>query len=278
MLLLTTTTEIPRVDSILRASLHVQMEKKMISQPTLDLARPEFEYSSDFPGRIDLSASNFSSDFLKTIPESWNVVCLTLGETEDELLVSKLRHEHPPFHLKIPFKRASVVECDEAAFGFTEAKQELMEIVQLANQSSQDGGNIVSKSDKSAWWNLRRGLDDRLGNLLQNVETIWLGGFRGIFNTSIAATDSLAKFERSLHLSLGKYLPSRQRSGISTIDPHMSLDTQIVQFFVALGAPSDDNDIDEALLDLMYFVADTLQFKGERNAYDEIDFDSVSHL
>ena len=275
--MLNTTTEIPRIDSMLRASLYVQMEKQMIWQPTLGLARPKPEYSSDFPGRSDLSASNFSSDFLKTIPESWNVVCLTLGESEDELLVSKLRHEDPPFHLKIPFKRASVVECDEVAFGFIEAKRELVEIVQLANQSSQDGGNIVSKIDKSAWWNLRRGLDERLGNLLQNVETIWLGGFRGIFNASIAATDPLAKFERSLHLSLGKHLPSRQRSGFPTTDHHLSLDTQIVRFFVALGAPNDDNDIDEALLDLMYFVVDTLQFKGERNAYDEIDFDSVSH-
>ena len=48
--------------------------------------------------------------------------------------------------------------------------------------------------------------------------------------------------------------------------------------FVSLGCPSESNDVDEPLMDLLYFVVDILQFNGERNAYDEIDFDSVSYI
>jgi separase len=31
----------------------------------------------------------------------------------------------------------------------------------------------------------------------------------------------------------------------------------------------------DTLMDLLYFVVDILQFQGERNAYDEIDFDMM---
>ena len=56
----------------------------------------------------------------------------------------------------------------------------------------------------------------------------------------------------------------------------MALDLRVLELFVGLGNPSDSNDLDEPLMDLLYFVVDILQFNGERNAYDEIDFDSVS--
>jgi separase len=49
-----------------------------------------------------------------------------------------------------------------------------------------------------------------------------------------------------------------------------------LDLFIGLGDPTDpDVDFDEALNDLLYFVVDILQFHGERNAYDEIDFDGM---
>jgi separase len=46
--------------------------------------------------------------------------------------------------------------------------------------------------------------------------------------------------------------------------------------FIGLGdATNEELDLDEALMDLIYFVVDILHFNGERNAYDEIDFDAM---
>ena len=260
---------------MLRASIHTQVERQVLKQPALHLAETKTEEYNDFAGLASLSVPQFSKAFLETLPATWNIVCLTLGEHKEELLMSRLRSEEHPLTLRTPFKRQSAIECDEETFDFAEAKKEMTEIVELANQSSQNGGDIINRDDKVAWWDLRRSLDKRLGDLLSNMEGIWLGGFRGIFDSRRTTLDSLAKFEESLHFSLGKYLPSRQKSGASTT-AHLLLDSQIVGLFTALGAPSDNNDIDEQVLDLMYFVVDSLQFKGERNAYDEIDFDSVS--
>ena len=55
------------------------------------------------------------------------------------------------------------------------------------------------------------------------------------------------------------------------------LESRVLELFIALGVPAEQNDLDEALMDLLYFVIDILQFHGERNAYDEIDFDAVCY-
>ena len=55
----------------------------------------------------------------------------------------------------------------------------------------------------------------------------------------------------------------------------MTLDQRVLELFIGLGSPGEAEDLEEPLMDLLYFVVDILQFHGERNAYDEIDFDSV---
>lgn len=62
----------------------------------------------------------------------------------------------------------------------------------------------------------------------------------------------------------------------SSSSQHVTLDPRVLELFIGLGNATDDSlDIDEALMDLVYFVVDILQFSGERNAYDEIDFDAI---
>lgn len=87
--------------------------------------------------------------------------------------------------------------------------------------------------------------------------------------------DLLSRFQQSFQNILDKHLPSRQKSGRGTQASRVNLDLQVLELFVGLGCPSETNEVDEALMDLLYFVVDVLQFNGERNAYDEIDFDSV---
>lgn len=220
----------------------------------------------------------FQKEYIDIIPQSWTVISVTLNEAMDELLLSKTQTSDTPFMLRIPLNRQNTNDCEEVSFDYPEAKQELKDIIDAANQSSQDSKNQTSKAAKNAWWDIRTELDERLRDLLQNMESIWLGGFRGIFSPERANLDLLSRFHQSLQASLDRHLPSRRPMGKSKPVARPSLSVHVLQLFRALGAPDEGNDIDEQVLDLLYFVVDILQFKGERNAYDEIDFDSVSPL
>ena len=232
-----------------------------------DDARPTIDH---------LDVSTFEADYVNILPEAWDVVSMTLTESEEEVMISKLRLGDAPFMLRIPLNRQTGLDCEEASFGFAEARHELQDTVEMANRSSQDAQSQTQKIAKKEWWNTRNTLDKRIQNLLTNIESIWLGGFRGIFSQHRASTDTLARFQRSLQIILDKHLPSRQKSGKGSPVERVSLGSHVLELFVGLGTPSDSNDVDDQILDLIYFVVDILQFNGERNAYDEIDFDSVS--
>ena len=222
--------------------------------------------------------STFQEDYINIIPKSWQVLSMTLSESHEEIWVSKIRAGQSPFILRLPFNRENTTDGDDEGFSFNEGKSEMIEIIQMANKSAQVAGEISRKGAKREWWDNRATFDTRLKDLLTNVESVWFGGFRSIFSPIVPEPDLLARFQQSLQNILDKHLPSRQTSGKSKQISRITLDSRVLELFVGLGAPGKDNDVDEQLMDLLYFVVDILQFNKERNAYDEIDFDAVRHL
>ena len=101
------------------------------------------------------------------------------------------------------------------------------------------------------------------------------GGFKAIFSQQSRHSELLSRFGRSFDQILDGYLPSRK--GVKARKEKFELDDQVLELFVGLD---DDEcgsvDLEEPLTDLLYFVVDLLQFQGERNAYDEIDFDGMA--
>ncbi|KAL9103560.1 MAG: hypothetical protein Q9163_001398 [Psora crenata] len=266
--------ELSRMVSMFRESLAILVEKRVLEEVKdrqMLLADDAHELSS--LGSLDLP--RFQALYIDIIPDTWDVVSITLSDSEEELIMTRIRSNQAPFVLRIPFKRQNATDCDEESFGFQEARKELRDIVDLANRSSQDAGDLSRKGAKTQWWNVRSALDARLKDLLNNIESIWLGGFRGILSHSPAKSVLLARFQKSLENALDKHLPSRQKPGKRKQAGRIMLDSQVLELFIGLGCPTDTNDVDEALVDLLYFVIDILQFNGERNAYDEIDFDSL---
>ena len=96
-----------------------------------------------------------------------------------------------------------------------------------------------------------------------------------MFSTQRRDPGAFEQFRRSFEDLLDRYLPSRQSAkGQSN---KLSLDDKLLELFVGLGDHDNGQiDLDEPVLDLLYFVVDTLQYGGERNAYDEIDFDEMA--
>ena len=219
-------------------------------------------------------ASLIEPNFVGNLPEDWNVVSMQLSASQDELSVNKLHAGLPPFSLRIPLRRCSSDGPDEEDFGFAVAKAELLDIIKTANRTAHDSRGQSDRQAKKLWWAEREALDDRLKILLENIENIWLGGFRGIIAHQYRHQDLLSRFSSSLLRSLDQHLPSRQKSR-RTIGVESHLHAHVLGLFVALGHP-DDHELDDSIADLLYFVVDILQFQGEHNAYDEIDFDIVT--
>ena len=222
-----------------------------------------------------LDPLTFRKEFVDIIPESWNIIAMFSSAARNEIRLVKLRRGSDVFALGIPLDRRSSQQADGEAFSLNQARAELQDIINLANYSSQSAPDTSKKGAKAEWWEVRAALDARLKTLLLDIENTWFGGFRGVFHPAAGEEDLLLRFERTFQSILDRHLPSRQKQAKNSDPQHVHVDRHVLELFTALGSPND-TDLDEDLTDLLYFVVDILQFHGERNAYDEIDFDSVS--
>ncbi|KAF7503271.1 hypothetical protein GJ744_004029 [Endocarpon pusillum] len=208
----------------------------------------------------------------KTLPPSWNVITMAMADDSSEMLISKIRPNYSPFLLRLPLDR-SAGDLDEEPFRFHTAYSELGDIISNANLTAHDMKAGSNRQAKKLWWATREALDARLASLLENIETLWFGGFRGVFSDQRHDEELLSRFLESLSRTLDRQLPSRRKTG-GTSKPRIHLHPYVLELFVALGHP-DKGDLDDAIMDLLYFVIDILQFQDERNAYDEVDFDAI---
>lgn len=230
----------------------------------------------------------FQRDYIDIIPKIWTAISISLSENKHDLCITRLQAGQTPFVIRLPLERANSRDADTEVFNFQQGRAELLEIIRLANETCHDARDMSVKGAKAAWWADREALDNRMKELLVNIERDWLGGFRGIFSQHQRRPDLLARFQKSFQNVLDKHLPSRRQvrgkktrgaaapAAGSTTATKPTLDPRILELFIGLGdATNDDCDFDDALTDLLYFVVDILQFHGERNAYDEVDFDAM---
>ena len=236
------------------------------------------------PGGLHLGGdlgSDFTERYVDILPSGWDVLSLSLSADNSEMIVSKLRKGRVPFLLRLPLRRSGPGDDDdEEQFTFAEGRDEMKEIIRLTNESAHAARSQNDRESRREWWRRRESLDRRLKTLLQNMENVWFGGFRGVFSRALPCCDEddyFSRFRRSFEGLLDKHLPSRQKGGIGggggASAPRLTLHEDVLALFVGLGDMQDQECPEDMLMDLLYFVVDILQFQGERNAYDEIDFD-----
>lgn len=222
----------------------------------------------------------FQREYIDIIPQEWSVISISLSDNKHDLCISKLQAGQSPFVIRLPLERASSRDADSDVFDFQQGRTELLDIIKRANETCHTKRDFSVKGAKTAWWYERQALDVRMGELLERIEQVWLGGFKGIFSQHKRHPKLLAKFQKDFTNILDKHLPSRRQvrgKKTKATAAKVTLDTRILELFVGFGdATSVHGDFDEMLNDLLYFVVDILQFHGERNAYDEIEFDSMA--
>ena len=259
-----------RVCSIMKERSMISVEKHLAKKDRISVWPGDDNDREFFQQEID--ALSISASLTQSLPDGWNVISMRLADDSKEMYVSKLSKDSVPFHLRLPLCRSTsdgATELDEP-FDFLRCKTELLDIIRHANRTSHEGRACKNKQSKKEWWAEREALDERLKILLENVENIWFGGFRGIFSQHLKQVEPLSRFSQSFQQVLNQNLPSRRKNVALTVPLH----PQVLGLFVALGHPSEV-DLDDPIMDLLYFVVDILQFLGERNAYDEIDFDTM---
>lgn len=216
----------------------------------------------------------FQQQYVDVLPPTWTVISMILNHAKDELSICRYRSGESPFILRLPIARSNLIDPGDEGLDYQAAKKELKTIVDLSNYSAHEAKNITASAAKTQWWDGRKALDERMRDLLINMEKSWLGGFKGIFAQQPKHPQLLANFQQALQMSLNRHLPSRRgQSGTSPIQ----FDPRVLELFTGLGDPNDrDVDLDDTLSELLYFVVDSLNFNGEPNAFDEVDFDSVT--
>lgn len=260
--------EIPKCNSLRLAQESVEVEQETMSREEY-LKWPTV--SSD--GLALTSMADFQKEYIDIIPQSWTAISLGLSEEQDELHITRYESGASPFLLRLPMARQSSREMDEEGFTFADGRREFEEIIELSDFSTRNAKDMTSREARVQWWTEREALDTKLHELLLNIENIWLGGFKGIFSQHERRPNHLMRFQKSLEKVLNRHLPSRRKK--SQIKK-TCLDPRVLELFIGLGdASNEELDIDDALMDLIYFVVDILQFNGEHNAYDEIDFDAM---
>jgi len=224
-------------------------------------------------GRALGTPTDFQHDYVDIIPKSWTAISLALNDEQNELFITRFESGTTPFILRLPLARHSSRDMDEEIFTFADGRHEFEKIIEDSDLSTRSAKDMTTREARLEWWEAREALDTQLHELLLNIENIWLGGFRGIFSQQARQDALLARFRTSLDNILNRHLPSRRKRGAQK---KSNLDIRILELFVGLGdASNEELDLDDPLTDLIYFVVDILQFNGERNAYDEIDFDAM---
>lgn len=265
--------EIGRVGAFARERMAIDFDRQLadftdpLRWPTSSLTSTEM--SEDI-------CTKFTENYVDILPENWNVLSLSLSADRTEFVVSRLQRNRSPFLLRLPLRRGTTDDDEEEQFTFEDGKEEMQELIKLANESAHAAKAQTNKQMKKEWWKNREALDRRMESLLQNIENVWFGGFRGVFSPLARDGDAFARFAAALQGILDKHLPSRQKGGkASSSSPRLTLHPNVVELFIGLRDLEDQEEPEDILMDLLYFVVDILQFQGERNAYDEIDFDMM---
>lgn len=215
---------------------------------------------------------------LSTLPPTWAVVSITVTDDHNTLFITRHQNGHEPVVFCVPLDRQGRRENEEEEdiFTFDRAKAELHHIVAENDESGRVAKTVVTQEAKTAWWQSRIELDQRLGKLLRSIEQVWLGAFKTIFNPRSAGASGgapamdVARIREKLQKPFIAALAAtaadmRQVNLVRISDP-------IVECFATLPSKSEDEEIE----DLVYVVLDVYNFQGIPIDTEELDFARVS--
>jgi separase len=120
----------------------------------------------------------YGESFRHRLPAHTSVVSIHVSWDEDSMLLVRHCRDREPVIFRLPFDRVGRRDDEDELFTFAVAREELMDIVRRNNEGTKRAKDIGDGPERTMWWKERRELDERLGNLLANIEHRWLGAFK----------------------------------------------------------------------------------------------------
>ncbi|KAJ3362885.1 hypothetical protein GGF31_001310 [Allomyces arbusculus] len=202
------------------------------------------------PEDDDLAAND--DDGTTPVPPEWAVVRLSVDTVRNVLIVVTARAEHHAT-VRLPLLRASVragTSFATKAPTYARVRATLDGVVSASEAMLKE--NYVTREDKVRWWDTRTRQDRDLFSVLTEIDTAWLGGFRGLLHAA-------------RHSGAGKFLTDLARFVDSAVPPvptgrrrRLQVPIIVAHAWLALGTTATPSDFD----DMTYFVLDEASRAG----------------
>jgi separase len=235
--------------------------------------------------------SGFIKDFCAMLPQNWTVSSLTADLDRGDLYITRFRKTQPPLVVRLPIKRQVQREVLETGLTFAEALQEFNEIIQQSNATLHNGQAYDTKEAKTQWWQTRKTLDKQLGDLLENMESVWLGGFKKLLDGTIPCNvdwcdldhpeaKSVYHLKTKLEPLIFDQISHKNKLGRASTKSSpekgqrqtpLELDPVLCQVLIRLGADPSDSELE----DVMYYLFESYESAGMIVEYDELDLDRL---
>ncbi|KAI0313288.1 peptidase family C50-domain-containing protein [Amylostereum chailletii] len=223
------------------------------------------KYASQVFGSSDLSSSRVDS-----LPENWTVIHICLTEDKNSMFVARQRAGQSPLVFCVPLKESRREGEGEEHLTVQDAINEMKEIVRLNDETTKQAVHVKTqdKDARAAWWAERMALDNRLQELLENIEFCWLGAFKTILSEPAdVPLDVVADLRTRLDKVFKRGLGAQEKKLKSKIH----LDDTLLKCFSTLPPKCRDEELE----DLVYFILDIYQLHGTAVAISEVDVDHV---
>ncbi|GJE92064.1 cysteine peptidase C50 [Phanerochaete sordida] len=220
-----------------------------------------------------IDSTSLAAPRLASLPQHWTVVSISVTEDCNTMFVTRQRPGREPLIFCIPLKeRRETVDEDETFLTFDDAIGELKEIIHLSDEGTRQAQHVIKdRAAISQWWADRAALDERMKDLLNNIEFCWLGAFKTILNDPTDIPEELlGPFRAQIELAFKRGLRLQDKKDKKD-KTKLRLNDALLECFASLSPKCRD----EELADLVYFILDLYQFHGMPVAVNEVDIDEV---
>ncbi|TPX41679.1 hypothetical protein SeMB42_g05468 [Synchytrium endobioticum] len=235
-----------------------------------------------YESEVALTADEFVEQYLSNLPSNFVVVSISADIEHGDLYITRIEKNRPPALLRLPTCRQASRDGDEEKLSFDSCKAEMETIITRSNELSREAKSVDTREGKASWWKERKELDHRLRHLLEDVETTWLGGFRGVLSIDpLPDHDDYEaeydEFRAAIGKMLMKAVPRKnnsvaQRAKSAKESRAVDLDVGLMESLLRLGPRPDDFICEDSI----YHLIDAMQYGGASVEYDELDLDGMT--
>lgn len=203
--------------------------------------------------KVDLKHSDLTFNFRlkQLLPSSWIAVSLDICQFTGNFVITKYDSRgNIPVYYKLPIKEKSGFQS------FADIVTSLDLIIKDSNASTKRAVTdlVKTKEDRRNWWKLRFELDQRLKELVDDVEHELLGGFKSIFNSVDSLTQAYKNFRSALIRLWSAFVGSFAGS-------NFNLSSGLVDLYYSFSS-SDDGIEDHHFEDLIIYTYTELTGKS----------------